>query len=120
MRIHARLIPQNGGAPLDVSEGIVVVGRDRDCDVRLNEQTVSRMHCVIVKNGDALAVRDLDSTNGTHVNGARVRRSMLAANDRLRIGFVDFLVCISAPALPFEEHTILSLAEGVPASPAGS
>ena len=53
---------------------------------------VSRVHCRLsaMPNGE-LEVRDLDSTNGTYVNGARVDTARLASGDKLRVGRVELV-----------------------------
>src|SRR3954471_9263031 len=50
----------------------VTVGRSRECDVVVGEETVSRFHAELRHTDDAWLVRDLDSTNGTWLNGSRV------------------------------------------------
>lgn len=68
--------------PLD---GAVRVGRSLECEVTLNDPSVSRMHAVL-ETGAEPAVRDLGSTNGTFVNGERVERKSLRDGDELRFG----------------------------------
>jgi pSer/pThr/pTyr-binding forkhead associated (FHA) protein len=54
---------------------------------------VSRLHCRLTADrSDQLIVEDLDSTNGTIVNGRRVKRSLLRAGDRLKVGRVEFVI----------------------------
>ena len=50
------------------------------------------MHCVIVKTDGLLLLRDLGSTNGTRVNGTRVRRAALLPNDKLSVANLHFRV----------------------------
>jgi pSer/pThr/pTyr-binding forkhead associated (FHA) protein len=65
----------------------VTVGRSRDCDVVVGEETVSRHHAELRHgDGDTWTVRDLDSTNGTWLNGARVREARVFGGDVLRLG----------------------------------
>jgi hypothetical protein len=64
----------------------VTVGRSSDCDVVVGEQTVSRHHAELRHGDGAWTVRDLDSTNGTWLNGARVHEARLVAGDELRLG----------------------------------
>jgi pSer/pThr/pTyr-binding forkhead associated (FHA) protein len=54
---------------------------------------VSRLHCRLTADrSDQLIVEDLDSTNGTIVNGRRIKRSVLKAGDRLRVGRIEFVI----------------------------
>ena len=76
-----------------LSSGVNTVGRDRDCRIRLADRVVSRSHAQIVVNGHALILTDLDSTNGTFVNGSRITCStILRGGDRVRLGTVEFVV----------------------------
>ena len=69
--------------------GDFVVGRERDCDLPLADGTVSRHHAVFVVADEQVTVRDLGSSNGTFVNGSRLRgEAEIAAGDRLRFGRV--------------------------------
>lgn len=72
--------------------GIKTVGRATGADFILDAALVSRVHCrlEIAPSGD-LEVRDLNSTNGTFVNGERVDIAHLKSGDRLRIGRVDLV-----------------------------
>lgn len=64
-----------------------VIGRGRDCGVKLDDQGISRKHCRVVGTIEGgFVVEDLDSTNGTYVNGKRHKRSKLKPGDRLQIG----------------------------------
>jgi hypothetical protein len=53
----------------------VVLGRSRECDIVLEDRSVSRRHAELVRHGDGFLLRDLDSTNGSAVNGKRIRES---------------------------------------------
>lgn len=64
----------------------VVVGRASDLDMVLVEDMVSRRHATISVNGDQVLIQDLGSTNGTFVNGERVKRAQLNEGDRVLIG----------------------------------
>jgi hypothetical protein len=67
--------------------GPLIVGRSRECDVVVGEETVSRVHAEL-RHGDddAWIVRDLDSTNGTWLNGSRVREARVCGGDVLSLG----------------------------------
>ena len=68
------------------------VGRATGADFILDAPLVSRVHCRVVAlpSGD-LEVRDLESTNGTFVNGARIEQIRLAPGDRIQIGRVELI-----------------------------
>jgi hypothetical protein len=66
----------------------VVLGRSRECDVVLDDRSVSRRHAELVRHGDAFLLRDLDSTNGSAVNGKRIRESAVQPGDDITIGTV--------------------------------
>jgi serine phosphatase RsbU (regulator of sigma subunit) len=69
---------------------ITVIGRDLDCDIVLEAAAASRRHALILNSGDAYFIEDLDSRNGTYVNGSRIRqRTRLKPNDRLELADLE-------------------------------
>jgi pSer/pThr/pTyr-binding forkhead associated (FHA) protein len=90
--MRAQLLPLEGGPAIEIRKDLTVIGRKEDCDVRLEHKSVSKMHCVIVKTDGLLLVRDLGSTNGTRVNGQRIRRAALLPNDQVTIANYKFRV----------------------------
>jgi predicted component of type VI protein secretion system len=111
--MRAQLVPLDGGSPVEILKDLVLVGRKEDCDLRLEHKSVSKMHCVIVKTDGLLLLRDLGSTNGTRVNGQRVRRAALLPNDQVSIANYRFRVYLGPdgpppappPVDPACEHT---------------
>jgi pSer/pThr/pTyr-binding forkhead associated (FHA) protein len=103
--MRAQLIPLDGGPPIEIERDLIIVGRKEDCDLRLDHKGVSKMHCVIVKTDGLLLLRDLGSTNGTRVNGQRVRRAALLPNDRLAFGSLHFRVYLGPDDTSRTEHT---------------
>src|ERR1700730_11970425 len=93
----AQLLPLDGGAPVEVAKEMTLIGRQDECDVRLDHKSVSKMHCVLVKTDGLLLLRDLGSTNGTRVNGTRVRRAALLPNDKVSVANFHFRVLFGAP-----------------------
>lgn len=69
-----------------------VIGRREDCDLRVAIGNVSRKHSRVVLEGEVVRIEDLGSSNGTYVNGKKVRTSPLAAGDVVQIGPVTFVV----------------------------
>ena len=60
------------GSRRDVVRDVLLLGRDKGCDIVFMEDTVSRKHARIVRSGDGYYLEDLQSRNGTFVNGRRV------------------------------------------------
>ncbi len=74
------------GSRVALNGAPVVLGRGEDCEVPIDEQSVSRRHARVELGTDAFIVADLQSTNGTFVNDAPVIRAKLADGDYLRVG----------------------------------
>jgi ABC transport system ATP-binding/permease protein len=75
---------------------IKTVGRATGADFIVDAALVSRVHCRLTAGATELEVIDLESTNGTFVNGARASRAMLKTGDRLGVGRVDLIVSHSS------------------------
>jgi hypothetical protein len=76
-------------------DGTLTLGRDPTCDVVLDaDNAASRRHARIAARGSAIRIEDLDSKNGTFVDGSPVARAELAAGSVVRVG--DTLVCVVA------------------------
>lgn len=72
--------------PLDIRQPITIIGRDPQAGLRLDSPTVSWHHARIDFDGQRHALADLKSTNGTYVNGARIRQRVLQPGDVVQIG----------------------------------
>ena len=107
--MRAQLQPIDGGTPIDITKDLIVVGRKEDCDLRLEHKSVSKLHCIIVRTDGLLLLRDLGSTNGTRVNGTRVRRAALLPNDQVTIAHFKYRVFLGPdqpePAASPHDHT---------------
>jgi pSer/pThr/pTyr-binding forkhead associated (FHA) protein len=71
---------------------IKTVGRAARADFIVDAALVSRLHCRLTAGATELEVVDLESTNGTFVNGQRTTRTSLKHGDRLGVGRVDLLI----------------------------
>ena len=68
------------------------MGRAAQADFIVDAALVSRVHCrLTLSPSNELGVEDLDSTNGTFVNGAKVKTAALAPGDKLKVGRVEFV-----------------------------
>ena len=84
--MKAELVPENGDAPIPITRDVTVVGRREFCDVQVDDASLSKRHCVLVKTDGLLVIRDLGTTNGTKVKGQRVRWAALLPDDRITLG----------------------------------
>ena len=75
---------------------IKTVGRAPRADFIVDAALVSRLHCRLTAGATELEVLDLESTNGTYVNGERTERAKLKTGDRLGVGRVELTVQKSA------------------------
>jgi hypothetical protein len=84
-----KLYVRKRGKPLgelDLSEGVTTIGRRPDNDIVLSDRAVSGRHARIELTGGQVTIQDLDSTNGTFVNGRRVVTHSLQDGDMIAIG----------------------------------
>jgi predicted component of type VI protein secretion system len=78
------------GAEYDLADG-ALLGRGTSADIRLEDPFASSRHAHILRQGDVLVIEDLDSTNGTYLNGERLGGPQpLHPGDRIRIGDNEF------------------------------
>jgi pSer/pThr/pTyr-binding forkhead associated (FHA) protein len=73
---------------------VTVIGRRRNCDLRIPLDSISKRHCQISLEGDSLKIRDLGSRNGTFLNGKRVEEETAKAGDFIQVGPVLFALQI--------------------------
>jgi pSer/pThr/pTyr-binding forkhead associated (FHA) protein len=71
---------------------IKTIGRSPGAEFIVDAAMVSRLHCQLTAGAAELEVVDMESTNGTFVNGARVTRALLKEGDRLGVGRVELVV----------------------------
>jgi pSer/pThr/pTyr-binding forkhead associated (FHA) protein len=93
--MNVQLVVQNGSRGTRVLKlqcEETVIGRRQDCDLRIPSTDVSRRHCLLSMHDGCLNVEDLDSVNGTFVNGRRISgRQIVMPGDRVQIGPVTFV-----------------------------
>ncbi|MEH6823592.1 MAG: FHA domain-containing protein [Motiliproteus sp.] len=73
-------------------QGTLLVGREQDCDLIINDQMLSRHHARLWLEDEGLNIEDLDSANGTFVNGQRIDRAEIQSGDEIRFDSAAFSV----------------------------
>ena len=63
-----------------------IVGRDLSANLTIGEEAVSRQHAKFERTANSFSITDMDSTNGTWVNGTKIKSQQLQSGDRIRIG----------------------------------
>lgn len=85
----ATLVVRNGpqaGVALVLDDSVTRLGRADDCEISLDDITVSRWHAEILRDGDDYRVRDCGSLNGTYINNERIDDAALRQGDELQVG----------------------------------
>lgn len=109
MDVNLILFKNDGSqAAFPLLDGVTVLGRSHDCELRIPLKIVSRKHCQLSPNQQSLKIQDLDSRAGTFVNGKRVNSAPVKAGDYITIGPLTFQVQIDGQP-----------AKAVPPKPAG-
>ena len=86
------------GKVIELRDGLTTVGRGLDNILHLEDATISHHHAELMVEFGKVMLRDLDSTNGTRINGKRIAEMRLGKGDRLSFGELEMLFeCDSAP-----------------------
>jgi len=84
------------GLEVPIDRDRFVIGRGVDAHLAVAEPTISRLHAALEREGDALVLQDLGSTNGTRVNGKRETRARLRIGDEIEFGRLQLRLCVPA------------------------
>lgn len=76
----------HGSRIFELYKNTIRIGRGKSCDLVLGGDGVSRKHSIFTKRGREMTLTDLDSSNGTIVNGREIREHQLSHDDQIRIG----------------------------------
>ena len=95
----AVLVIQNGGfegMEYALASSETIIGRNPTTDITLLDENISREHAVLFADEEegCFTIEDLQSTNGTKVNGKRIRSADLANGDEIEIGHTRFKFCL--------------------------
>jgi predicted component of type VI protein secretion system len=78
-----------GGTVHELTDNVVTIGRAPDNTIVLSDPSVSGYHARLEHRGDTYRLKDLDSTNGTRVNGIPTTETLLRFDDRIRFGALE-------------------------------
>lgn len=93
------LVPVGGGDPIPLFKSKLVVGRRESCDISLKFANISGQHCRLSLESGYWFARDLNSRNGTKVDGKRIYRKRLDPGCTLSLAKHDYKVAYDPQAL---------------------
>ncbi|MFO1022893.1 MAG: FHA domain-containing protein [Planctomycetales bacterium] len=86
------------GKTIQLPDREVIIGRERDCYIRLFSAEISRHHCRLKMSREGLTIEDLNSSNGTFLNGQQIAEATaLKSGDCFKVGPAEFQVCSIKP-----------------------
>jgi pSer/pThr/pTyr-binding forkhead associated (FHA) protein len=78
-----------GRLSYDLTEALITIGRAADNIIVIDDPSISSRHAQLELSGELYRLKDLDSTNGTRVNGVPITETVLRFDDRIRLGGVE-------------------------------
>jgi len=122
MDINMVLFKKDGGLKsFPVKRSIVTIGRSHNCDFQIPVMSVSKKHCKLICKSGVVTIRDLNSRNGTLVNGKLIKETTINPGDSIEIGPLVFVIQIDNepsvlknPKLPENEKLLSKKAEDLP------
>ena len=93
MAANLVLLKKNGSKKsFPLKKEVTVIGRHRNCDLRIPLASVSKKHCKLNQTAGVLKIRDLNSRNGTLLNGKRIDEAELKVGDSIKIGPLELVL----------------------------
>lgn len=93
MDVNLVLLKKNSSHKLfPLPSSVTTIGRRHSCDLCIPLVSVSKKHCQLNHDGGVLKIRDLDSRNGTYLNGKRINEAVIQAGDSIKIGPLTFVL----------------------------
>jgi predicted component of type VI protein secretion system len=115
MQVRLKILHgSNAGKEVKIPTPKCLIGRGDDCHLKPQSDAISRKHCVIITTDTEVVVRDLNSRNGTFVNGERVgEESILLSGDQLRVGPLEFEMVIEHSVAKAKRPKVSDIKEAV-------
>jgi hypothetical protein len=88
------------GRSYDLATERTTVGRVEDNAFQISEPSVSSHHCEILLRGDEIVIKDLNSTNGTFINGEKITEGVLKPGQTLRLGNIELKLDVPGAPTP--------------------
>ncbi len=82
---------KNKGQRIEIKIPLATIGRDPSCDIMIEDDQISRYHCEIKCRGKIFIIRDVNSRNGTYLNGEKIIDSALHNTDRILLGNTELI-----------------------------
>jgi pSer/pThr/pTyr-binding forkhead associated (FHA) protein len=95
---NGELVPVGGGDSIPLVREVLTIGRRESCDICLRFPNISGVHAQLNFQDGYWRIRDMNSTNGIKVNGARCLEKLLHPNDELSIGKRKYTIQYELPA----------------------
>jgi len=122
MQVRLKILQgSNSGKEVKVPVPKCLIGRGDECHLRPQSEAISRRHCVIITSDTEVAVRDLNSRNGTYVNGERVaEETLLLTGDVLKVGPLEFELLIEQTAAKIKRPRVTDIKQAAARTAEGS
>ncbi len=91
---------KEGERRFEIVSDVTTIGRASENDIQISDPVASRFHCHVERGPDGLKLVDLESQNGTCVNGRKINASKLASGDRIEIGAVVIELLVEDDSVP--------------------
>src|SRR5262245_32148139 len=105
---NGELIPAGGGDNIPLIRNKLTIGRRESCDICLRFPNISGQHCELTYQDGYWLIRDLGSTNGIKVNGAKVKQKALRDGDKIAIASREYTIQYKMRA---GQHTLEEIME---------
>ena len=91
---------------LKIDHDEIIIGRDSGNDIQIDNEAVSREHARIIRGSNYYLIEDLNSTNGTFVNGKMINKKFLKEEDEILIGKHSLQVVLEDPPAIMKERKL--------------